>query len=140
MRYFWLLLAVVVTAVIFVNSSLPATESGRLSGVVAQLVLQLARLTDITLTGNVEHTIRKLAHFLEFACLGLLWCKTFASFHVSNSTSTGYILLLCLLTAVADEYIQLFSPGREGRVMDVLLDFSGASCAWLWYRILQWCD
>ena len=28
MRYFWLLLAVVVTAVIFVNSSLPATESG----------------------------------------------------------------------------------------------------------------
>ena len=56
MRYFWLLLAVVVTAVIFVNSSLPATESGRLSGVVAQLVLQLARLTDITLTGNVEHT------------------------------------------------------------------------------------
>ena len=89
MRYFWLLLAVVVTAVIFVNSSLPATESGRLSGVVAQLVLQLARLTDITLTGNVEHTIRKLAHFLEFACLGLLWCKTFASFHVSNRTSTG---------------------------------------------------
>ena len=140
MRYFWLLLAVVVTAVIFVNSSLPATESGRLSGVVAQLVLQLARLTDITLTGNVEHTIRKLAHFLEFACLGLLWCKTFASFHVSNRTSTGYILLLCLLTAVADEYIQLFSSGRGGRVMDVLLDFSGASCAWLWYRILQWCD
>ena len=140
MRYFWLLLAVVVTAVIFVNSSLPATESGRLSGVVAQLVLQLARLLDITLTGNVEHTIRKLAHFLEFACLGLLWCKTFASFHVSNRTSPGYILLLCLLTAVADEYIQLFSPGREGRVMDVLLDFSGASCAWLWYRILQWCD
>ena len=140
MRYFWLLLAVVVTAVIFVNSSLPATESGRLSGVVAQLVLQLARLLDITLTGNVEHTIRKLAHFLEFACLGLLWCKTFASFHVSNRTSNGYILLLCLLTAVADEYIQLFSSGREGRVMDVLLDFSGASCAWLWYRILQWCD
>ena len=27
-----------------------------------------------------------------------------------------------------------------GKVMDVLLDFSGAFCAWLWYRIVQWCD
>lgn len=140
MRYFWLLLVVVLTAVIFVNSSLPATESGKLSGFVAQFVAQLAQLVDITLKGDVEHTIRKLAHFLEFACLGLLWCKTFASFRVSNRTSTGYILLLCLLTAVTDEYIQLFSLGREGRVMDVLLDFSGAACAWLWYRIVQWCE
>ena len=140
MRYFWLLLVVVLTAVIFVNSSLPATESGKLSGFVAQFVAQLLQLLDITLKGDVEHTIRKLAHFLEFACLGLLWCKTFASFRVSNRTSTGYILLLCLLTAVTDEYIQLFSLGREGRVMDVLLDFSGAACAWLWYRIVQWCE
>ena len=140
MRYFWLLLVVVLTAVIFVNSSLPATESGKLSGFVAQFVAQLSQLLDITLKGDVEHTIRKLAHFLEFACLGLLWCKTFASFRVSNRTSTGYILLLCLLTAVTDEYIQLFSLGREGRVMDVLLDFSGAACAWMWYRIVQWCE
>ena len=140
MRYFWLLLVVVLTAVIFVNSSLPATESGKLSGFVTQFVVQLSQLLDITLKGDVEHTIRKLAHFLEFACLGLLWCKTFASFRVSNRTSTGYILLLCLLTAVTDEYIQLFSLGREGKVMDVLLDFSGAACAWLWYRIVQWCE
>ena len=140
MRYFWLLLVVVLTAVIFVNSSLPATESGKLSGFVAQFVVQLSQLLDIGLKGDVEHTIRKLAHFLEFACLGLLWCKTFASFRVSNRTSTGYILLLCLLTAVTDEYIQLFSLGREGKVMDVLLDFSGAACAWLWYRIVQWCE
>ena len=140
MRYFWLLLVVVLTAVIFVNSSLPATESGKLSGFVAQYVAQLSQLLDIELKGDVEHTIRKLAHFLEFACLGLLWCKTFASFRVSNRTSTGYILLLCLLTAVTDEYILLFSLGREGWVMDVLLDFSGAACAWLWYRIVQWCE
>ena len=140
MRYFWLLLAVVLALLIFVNSSMPAAASSKLSGFAAQLVLELGRILDISLKGNVEHTIRKLAHFIEFACLGLLWCKTFASFRVSNRTSTGYILLLCLLTAVTDEYIQLFSLGREGRVMDVLLDFSGAACAWLWYRIVQWCE
>lgn len=140
MRYFWLLLAVVLVALIFFNSSLPATDSGKLSGFAAQIVLQLSQMLDISLKGNVEHTIRKLAHFLEFACLGLLWCKVFACFHVSNRTSSGYILLICLLVAVVDEYIQLFSPGRDGKVMDVLLDFSGAFCAWLWYRIVQWCD
>ena len=80
MRYFWLLLTVVLVCLIFVNSSLPATDSGKLSGFVAQLVLQLSHLLDISLKGNVEHNIRKLAHFLEFACLGLLWCKVFASF------------------------------------------------------------
>ncbi|MGM9561461.1 MAG: VanZ family protein [Phascolarctobacterium sp.] len=140
MRYFWLLLAVVLVALIFFNSSLPATESGKLSGYLAQFALQISQLLGVSLKGDVEHTIRKLAHFLEFACLGLLWCKVFASFHISNRTSNGYILLICLLVAVVDEYIQLFSPGRDGKVMDVLLDFSGALCAWLWYRIVQWCD
>lgn len=140
MRYFWLLLTVVLVCLIFVNSSLPATDSGKLSGFVAQLALQLSHLLDISLKGDVEHNIRKLAHFLEFACLGLLWCKVFASFRVSNRVSTGYILLFCLVTAVVDEYIQLSSPGRDGKVMDVLLDFSGALCAWLWYRIVQWCE
>ena len=130
----------VLTAVLFVISSLPATESGKLSGFAAQFVVQLSQLLDIGLKGDVEHTIRKLAHFLEFACLGLLWCKVFASFHVSNRTSNGYILLFCLLEAVVDEYIQLSSVGRDGKVLDVLLDFSGAFCAWLWYRIVQWCE
>jgi len=37
-----------------------------------------------------------------------------------------------------DEYIQFFTPGRECRVTDVLLDFSGTFCMWLAYRIWQW--
>ena len=69
MRYFWLLLAVVLALLIFVNSSMPAAASSKLSGFAAQLVLELGRILDISLKGNVEHTIRKLAHFLEFACM-----------------------------------------------------------------------
>jgi VanZ family protein len=33
---------------------------------------------------------------------------------------------VCLATAVIDEFIQYFSPGRSAEVRDVLLDFSGA--------------
>lgn len=140
MKYFWLLLALVLTCVIFINSSLPASESARISGWAAQVIDKFCAVLGIYLSGDTEYLLRKLAHFLEFAFLGLLWCKTFAGFHVSNRAATGYILFLCLFTAAVDEYIQLFSLGRSSLVRDVLLDFSGAFCAWLWYRIWQWCD
>lgn len=138
MRYFWLLLTAALVCFIFYNSSLPARESGQLSGWAAALVTELARLLQLETEGDVEHSIRKLAHFCEFALLGWCMCRTFASFHVSNRASNGYILFLCLLVAAVDEYIQLFSPGRSSRVTDVLLDFSGVFCMWLGYRIWQW--
>ena len=53
MRYFWLLLAVVLVALIFFNSSLPATESGKLSGYLAQFALQISQLLGVSLKGDV---------------------------------------------------------------------------------------
>ena len=97
-----------------------------------------AQHLDIHLAGDVEHHIRKMAHFCEFALLGLLLCHSFSVLGVSNRTATGYILFLALFAAVLDEYIQSFSPGRACRVKDVLLDFSGVFCAWLEYRIWEW--
>ena len=138
MRYLLLLLVVVFTCFILFNSSLDMSVSGKMSSEAADLISGIANALDIRLDGNVEHSLRKLAHFCEFAILGGLWCCTFAAFHVGNRTATGYILLFCLFTAVADEYVQFFTPGRSSQVRDVLLDFSGAFCAWLAYRVLQW--
>ena len=138
MKYFWFLLAACFVGIIFYNSSLPLRQSSQLSGWVTALTQLLAQHLDIHLAGDVEHHIRKLAHFLEFALLGLLLCRSFSAFGVKNFTATGYILFLGLLAAVVDEYIQSFSPGRGSMVKDVLLDFSGVFCAWLEYRIWQW--
>ena len=139
MKYFWFLLAACFVGIIFYNSLLPLRQSSQLSGCVTALTQLLAQHLDIRLTGDVEHHIRKLAHFCEFALLGLLLCHSFSALGVSNRTATGYILFLALFSAVLDEYIQSFSPGRACRVTDVLLDFSGVFCAWLEYRIWQWC-
>lgn len=139
MKYFWFLLAACFVGIIFYNSSLPLRQSSQLSGCVTALTQLLAQHLAIQLTGDVEHHIRKLAHFCEFALLGLLLCYSFSAVGVSNRTATGYILFLALFAAVLDEYIQSFSPGRACRVSDVLLDFSGVFCAWLEYRIWQWC-
>lgn len=138
MKYFWFLLAACFVGIIFYNSSLPLRQSSQLSGWVTALTQLLAQHLDIRLTGDVEHHIRKLAHFCEFALLGLLLCHSFSALGVSNRTATGYILFLALFAAVLDEYIQSFSPGRACRVKDVLLDFSGVFCAWLEYRIWEW--
>lgn len=138
MKYFWFLLATCFVGIIFYNSSLPLRQSAQLSGWVTALTQLLAQHLDIHLMGDVEHHIRKLAHFCEFALLGLLLCHSFSALGVSNRTATGYILFLALFAAVLDEYIQAFSPGRASRVKDVLLDFSGVFCAWLEYRIWEW--
>lgn len=138
MKYFWFLLAACFVGIIFYNSSLPLRHSSQLSGWVTALTQLLAQHLDIRLTGDVEHHIRKLAHFCEFALLGLLLCHSFSALGVSNRTATGYILFLALFAAVLDEYIQSFSPGRGSMVKDVLLDFSGVFCAWLEYRIWEW--
>jgi predicted integral membrane protein len=139
MKYFWFLLAACFVGIIFYNSSLTLRHSSQLSGWVTALTQLLAQHLDIRLTGDVEHHIRKLAHFCEFALLGLLLCHSFSALGVSNRTATGYILFLALFAAVLDEYIQSFSPGRGSMVKDVLLDFSGVFCAWLEYRIWEWC-
>lgn len=138
MKYFWFLLAACFMGIIFYNSLLPLRQSSQLSGWVTALTQLLAQHLDIRLTGDVEHHIRKLAHFCEFALLGLLLCHSFSALGVSNRTATGYILFLALFAAVLDEHIQSFSPGRASRVKDVLLDFSGVFCAWLEYRIWEW--
>ena len=79
--------------------------------------------------GDWNNAIRKAAHFIEFAVLGIcvggftaslggLLCKRFVTLP----------MLICLLTAAVDEGIQKFIPGRSSSGTDVLLDFCGAVC------------
>lgn len=135
----WPLLALLFLGAIFYNSSLPADESGRLSGMLASLLQLAGDVLNVTFDGDLEHKLRKLAHFLEFSALAWLLCRSFAANGVGQRAANGYILLLCLLAAAADEYIQLFSPGRASRVTDVLLDFSGSFSMWLAVRVWQFC-
>ncbi len=139
MKYLWLLLTVLFTLLIFVNSSLPMSQSGRLSGFTVGMLAELDwLLVYVFPAGDVEHSLRKLAHFCEFALLCWMMCRTFAEFGAGARTAGGYILWLGLLAAVTDEYIQLFAAGRGSRVSDVLLDFSGVFCMLLSWRIWHW--
>lgn len=134
MQFLWLLLTIGWTCTIFYCSSLDAGSSGAMSARIVELLAVFRDFVDVP----SEHTIRKLAHFLEFSLLGWLLWRTYSSFRISKATSAGYILLLGLLVAVVDEYIQSFSLGRSSQVSDVLLDFGGVFCTWLFCRIYSW--
>ena len=139
MKYLWLLLLIIVTLFIWYNSSLPMATSGYISELAAGFIATLGKYANIAFDGNLEHTIRKLAHFSEFAFLCWLCCKSFDAWYVNKKTANGYILFFCLFVGVIDEYIQFFSPGRGSLLKDVLLDFSGAFSMWLAYRCWQFC-
>ncbi|MBO4838387.1 MAG: VanZ family protein [Lachnospiraceae bacterium] len=93
----------------------------------------------------MTHTLlRKTGHFCEFAVLGgLLALTARAAVKYARAAQAGGIsgklaaaapewhrwglpLAGGLLTAVCDEMIQLFVPGRSAEVRDVLIDTAGA--------------
>ena len=72
-----------------------------------------------------DHIVRKLAHFCEYMLEGflLMLCLRVYTKHVLRHVS--WPILGGLLTALTDETIQLFSPGRSSQVTDVWLDSAG---------------
>lgn len=108
---------------IFSNSLEIARESSARSQQVMELLNSL--LGRVGLGPLSEHFVRKMAHFCEFSLLGFwfMLCLRVYTRHFVRHVS--WPLFFGLLTAVIDETIQLYVPGRSSSVKDVLLDFSG---------------
>ena len=103
---------------IFFHSLMSGEASGEVSG---GLFLRLEAV--LGWLPFFDHALlRKIAHFLEYALLGIhaplyavLWRR-------------GVIVssMLCLLVPLLDEGIQYFVPGRAASLQDALLDTAGA--------------
>lgn len=115
------LLIVINLAFIWGNSLLSGETSGEISGGL------LAWLTEIL--GSLpfeEFLLRKLGHFSEFACLGLLHTLYWESCGQKGFHRFTMPLLCALLAACCDETIQSFVPNRNPSVIDVWIDTFGA--------------
>ena len=75
---------------------------------------------------DIDHIIRKNAHAFEFLVLAILVANVLKIFGLTGKNALVYIMFICLLCAVLDEYHQLFVPGRASQVTDVLIDFAGS--------------
>ena len=120
------IITLLIVAFIWSNSCKSGAESGAQSGRVTLLLQSILDPDGKIPEENFHHFVRKAAHFTEFATLGLALCGLFrAIFRANGSAHFAMPVLLALMVAVADEYIQLFT-GRGSAVADVVLDFAGA--------------
>jgi len=83
----------------------------------------------------VHFTVRKGAHFIEYAVLALLAARAFLPSTRGRLRRNWFVAALALVIVVAllDEYNQSFNPARTGSVWDSLIDFSGGATALVLY-------
>lgn len=125
----WFILFVLWALFIFSNSMMPAVESSDLSSGISY---QIYEFLNIDVEFELFHTfIRKCAHFIEYAILGV-----FAGFAFKKEYFWK-VFVLCIFVASTDETIQLFVEGRSGQVSDVLLDSVGACTGLCFRRMLK---
>ena len=121
---------------IFSFSSDEGEKSSTKSHLVSQTCVEIVnRVTGRKWTQTVkaqladyyEHPIRKLAHFSEYCLMGVLLFVIWSQWIPRNKVFTLMILSWVFLSAGLDEIHQLFVDGRDGNVIDVLIDTLGGA-------------
>lgn len=119
---------------IFLFSAQPATKSNELStGFTRVLIEILGKIlpveietsTIIKSVGQLNHYIRKFAHFSVYLVLGILVWRALTNSKYKNKKFIT-ALIICVIYAATDELHQLFVPGRGGQLKDVFIDSLGA--------------
>jgi len=70
--------------------------------------------------------IRKNAHVFLYLVLAILVSNALLNYNLKGKYALVYIMFICLLYAVLDEFHQSFTMGRSSLVRDVLIDFCGS--------------
>ena len=130
-KNFKLVLLIMWMALIFFFSSQPQSESAETSNAVARILFGIYHL----ILGNsgidvaefmmrFASPIRKLAHFTEFAILGILFYINYYDFNKHRTLI--YSLISSVLYAISDEIHQWFVLNRYCSFKDMLIDSFGA--------------
>jgi len=92
----------------------------------AALIFYLSSLPDLKTDLKYDFFLRKIAHMLEYLILTFLLFRAIkGSFDLTELFLFIYPASLALFYAVSDEFHQLFVRGRDGSIMDVLIDAAG---------------
>ena len=127
-RKLLIMLAVVFwMAIIFKLSAQPGEQSNLLSTKVTTIIVSLAKLfrPDVNVL-SLNYFIRKCAHFLAYLVLGIIVLFAMRRIGFSGKKGILWTLLICISYAITDELHQGVVPGRTPKLMDVVIDSSGA--------------
>ena len=117
--------------IIFLFSNQTGSESASVSNGVLKIIEDI---THIPLTSDLaSFVIRKLAHFTEYAILGILCANLLKTYQKLTYKNLIWIFLCCALYAASDEFHQMFVGGRAPRLLDVAIDSCGSAVGILSY-------
>ena len=131
------LLTAAVMVMIFAFSTEDAEHSDRTSGIISRSVLsiihpdyeQLEETKQQLLYDDVQHIVRKCAHFTEYMLLGFVLRLCLESWfgHKVKKARSLALAAFCggTVYACTDEFHQLLIEGRSGQWSDVFVDGSG---------------
>lgn len=125
-RVWWTVAFVLWICVIWGHSLIPADASSAESAFFVPIIKPLLTRLGIWDMHLATHIIRKTAHFSEYAILCMIAIGTARSWRrqeraiVRNCVFAIWVVIPCI-----DETIQLFVPGRAGRITDVCIDMAG---------------
>lgn len=124
----WLMVVLYAGWVLFIwnNSMQSGIQSGSASGQLTEMINEI--LADGDTIVVTEHFIRKAAHFAEYAVLGVLTVLMLQQGKKLNVKYSARMLTIGCVTAVLDETIQYFTPGRFCAVTDMMIDMGGVLC------------
>ena len=120
---------------IFAFSAQPADESTDTSHAVGRFIGGFV-ISDFeqwepekqeSFASQIDFSVRKISHAMEYAFLCILFFLMFHSYGVQAGRGPWWALLCTIGYSVTDEVHQLFVPGRCGRILDVLIDGVGAA-------------
>lgn len=112
------------TGVICFFSYQSGEETLRSSHLVSKVVFQvISQFKDMSLydIGNIEIIVRNMAHFGLYCSLGIFVRLGLNDFLCPTSKA----LVMVMICAIGDEVLQLSIAGRNGEVIDVLIDVLG---------------
>lgn len=142
-------LLVILYLIIWGFSAQDADASGSLSHMITEKVIELiddiasknwSDIVKAELAEYFEHPVRKLAHFSEYACMGLLVYIMLGQWVENRRRLYIITILWVFVSAAIDEFHQTFIPGRYGSFADVILDTSGAVVMLIICRFIRSCS
>lgn len=127
------ILTVLWAATIFSFSAQPATQSDEISEGFTKKIVRAIDVTNSlteedveTIAENLNHFVRKTAHFFAYALLAVLLFLLFREYGFNLFHTMILAVAIAGLYACSDEFHQTFVPGRSGEIRDVGIDTTGA--------------
>lgn len=117
-------------------------SAGNTSRIIGPFVLWLFPGTSPETLLVIHAITRKLAHFAEYALLGILAARAFRPSPRPALRERWFLFSLAVVVvyALLDEYHQSFVPSRTGTIYDSLIDMTGGLTALLIVRRRRWFD